>query len=333
MGGIASLTINGTVATLITTMQDNQPTSNAIVMRKARDSSGSPAAVQSGDTIGGLNVRGYGATGYAATGKATFSFRAAENWTDTAQGTDFVLETTAIGGTTRTARMTVQLGLVMAGATGGDKGAGTVNATAVYDDNTLLTCMAMAKEFADEGRVDLTKWDALVPDQIVPEAVIVEPVMWPVLVAERRAVDAMDEQGRLVRRFEVIEREVRVPAVIADPVYDEAGKIIDAIETPLMDEVTIPEQVIVRQHRTARVFQAMLDSGFDPRDPEQYFTKMRTDEALPGMPTQADWEHNGLSIGELHGREWLAMEMLAIVCNVMWGKLKDHEARLTAGGL
>lgn len=72
----------------------------------------------------------------------------------------------------------------------------------------------------------------------------------------------------------------------------------------------------------------MCESGFDPRDPEQYFAKMRADESLPGMPTQADWRHNRLSMGEQFSRKWLAMEMLAIVCNVMWAKLKDHDARL-----
>lgn len=232
-----------------------------------------------------------------------------------------------------TDKMVLQLGLRVGSPTGGDKGTGTINATAVYDDNTLLTCMAMAAEFLEDGRVDLNKWDAMVPDLIIPATVTTEPVLWPVLVVERVAVDEPDDNGRIVRRFEIVEREVQVPAVIADPVYDEEGTIVDGIETLLFDEVIIPEQTIVRQHRTARVFQAMLDSGFDPRDPEQYFAKMRADEALPGMPTQADWRHNDLSIGELHGREWLAMEMLAIVCNVMWAKLKDHEARLTAGGL
>ena len=71
----------------------------------------------------------------------------------------------------------------------------------------------------------------------------------------------------------------------------------------------------------------------DPRDPEQYFAKMQADEALPGMPTQADWQHNALGMGDIITRKWLAMEMLAIVCSAMWVKLQDHETRLTAAGL
>lgn len=45
---------------------------------------------------------------------------------------------TAIAGA-YAARMTILNGVVMPGATGGDKGLGTINAKAVYDDNVLLT--------------------------------------------------------------------------------------------------------------------------------------------------------------------------------------------------
>ena len=49
-----------------------------------------------------------------------------------------------------------------------------------------------------------------------------------------------------------------------------------------------------------------------------------------GAPTQAEWKHNELSIGEQFWRKWLAMEMLAIICRFMWLKIKEHEERLTA---
>lgn len=58
---------------------------------------------------------------------------------------------------------TLGAGFYAAGATGGDKGAGTLNAKAVYDDNTLLTCGPI--EFMRDGVVDLEKWDALEPKQ------------------------------------------------------------------------------------------------------------------------------------------------------------------------
>lgn len=62
-----------------------------------------------------------------------------------------------------TIAMTVGPGIQAGAPTGGDKGVGTVNATAVYDDNVLLTCPALQPEFLNDGRVDLEKWDHLSP--------------------------------------------------------------------------------------------------------------------------------------------------------------------------
>jgi dihydrofolate reductase len=118
-------------------------------------------------------------------------------------------------------------GVVSGAPTGGNKGAGTVNGTAVYDDNVLLTCIGV--EYFRDGKVSLTQWDALAPN------------------------------GR---------------------------------------------------HEVAHKFAEMLKT-FDPRDPEQYISKMVLDGALPGMPSVADWQHNALSVGEMYNRLWLAVELLA----------------------
>ena len=56
--------------------------------------------------------------------------------------------------------------------TGGFKGLGTINATAVYDDNTLLTCYIV--EAWKHGQIDLAKWDALAPNREHPA--VYEPV-------------------------------------------------------------------------------------------------------------------------------------------------------------
>lgn len=53
-------------------------------------------------------------------------------------------------------------GVVVGSPTGGNKGAGTINATAVYDDGTLLTCFAV--EYLKHGRIDLARWDAVAPN-------------------------------------------------------------------------------------------------------------------------------------------------------------------------
>jgi hypothetical protein len=58
-------------------------------------------------------------------------------------------------------RMSVSQGIQVGVPTGGDKGQGTVNAKAIYDDNTLLTCFVI--EYARTGTIDLAFWDSLSP--------------------------------------------------------------------------------------------------------------------------------------------------------------------------
>lgn len=247
--------------------------------------------------------------------------------TDTSEDGQYRFATVVAG--TLDNRMYIGAGVFHPSATGGDKGNNTINFGAVYDDNTLLTCMGLQKEFRERGKIDLAKWDALTPDLVIPESREAVAITFKALRRERRA-SIEDQGGRLVRRVTETEVEYEQQFVWADPVYDEDGNLVDTVETPLFDEVVTPEQIIPRVHGTARVFKAMVESGFDPRDPEQYFAKMQADEALPGMPTKTDWKHNDLCTGDMLGRLWLAAEMQAIVANVMWLKLKDHEARLAA---
>lgn len=54
--------------------------------------------------------------------------------------------------------LNINEGVVVGSPTGGDKGTGTINAQAVYDDNTLLTCYVF-DQFVD-GHIDEAKWDA-----------------------------------------------------------------------------------------------------------------------------------------------------------------------------
>lgn len=55
-------------------------------------------------------------------------------------------------------------GVVVGSPTGGGKGAGTLNASGLYDDNTLLTCYVFDQ--ALDGAVDAAKWDGKVPDTV-----------------------------------------------------------------------------------------------------------------------------------------------------------------------
>lgn len=56
-------------------------------------------------------------------------------------------------------------GFVWGAPAGGDRGAGTINAQAVYDDQALLSCYVF-DQFLD-GAIDERKWDAKVPDEKV----------------------------------------------------------------------------------------------------------------------------------------------------------------------
>jgi hypothetical protein len=132
--------------------------------------------------------------------------------------------------TNSTSRMVIGAsgGLTIGSPTGGNKGDGTLNATAVYDDDVLLTCFGV--EYLINGGVDIDKWDSYSPTG----------------------------RNALVHRF------------------------VD-----------------------------MIGTGFDPRSPDSYISKMYADRALPGMPTETEWRHNTLSLGDMHNHMWLATELVA----------------------
>lgn len=75
--------------------------------RRADGTEASPSAVQSGENLGGFNWFGYGATGYSTGSRAVIAGYAAQNWTDTAQGTYIAFSTTANGTATATESMRV----------------------------------------------------------------------------------------------------------------------------------------------------------------------------------------------------------------------------------
>lgn len=58
---------------------------------------GSPTASQSTDPLFVVGAHGYGATGFSAGSRGSLNFLATQNWTDTAQGTQFTLKTTPNG--------------------------------------------------------------------------------------------------------------------------------------------------------------------------------------------------------------------------------------------
>jgi hypothetical protein len=65
--------------------------------RRANGTAAAPTAVKAGDGLAVFSGRGYGATGWSASNRAVVSMLAAENWTDTAQGSEIQFQTTPLG--------------------------------------------------------------------------------------------------------------------------------------------------------------------------------------------------------------------------------------------
>lgn len=108
----------------------NAPT-NGITFRTARDTvanvGASGAAVQSGDQLMFVSVRGNGGAGYVSGSRGAISINAAQTWTSTANGTKILFNTVANGTTTSTTNMTLgQDGsLTVVGAIAGSNLSGT----------------------------------------------------------------------------------------------------------------------------------------------------------------------------------------------------------------
>lgn len=92
----------GAAATASRLLFDTFAGSGNFSFRRADGTITSPSAVQIGDTIALITGFGYGTTGYSSSNRVSITFVAAENWTDTAQGTFIPFSTTASGGTSTT---------------------------------------------------------------------------------------------------------------------------------------------------------------------------------------------------------------------------------------
>lgn len=79
----------------------------SFIHRRANGTPSSPSALLANNFIGSTAAFGYGATGYTATGRAQFLYSAAENWTDTAQGTFISFYTTPNGTTAQAERLRI----------------------------------------------------------------------------------------------------------------------------------------------------------------------------------------------------------------------------------
>lgn len=172
-----------------------------ITFRKGRVG---PTAVDASDQLFSLNGQGYDGTSYNSTATGYIRMFATEDYTTSARGSRLTIATTTTGTVTRVDRLSIGPGVQVGAPTGGDKGAGTLNANAVYDDNTLLTCYPFDAYL--DGRIDDAKWDALVPDRTIPAVVDDDgKVLEPARIERRTHEDMRKFRSRLGTEFDPLD--------------------------------------------------------------------------------------------------------------------------------
>ncbi len=122
------------------------PAASLFVGRTARGTSAAPAAAQAGDNLAAFLGRGFGTTAFSGTRGGMF-VQAAENWTDTAQGTRLNFNTTAIGTTSPGTKMTID--------PAGNVGIGTFNPEAALEiSRTGTDSFALTTVYANGSSVN-----------------------------------------------------------------------------------------------------------------------------------------------------------------------------------
>ena len=105
---------NGTSSRI---QQDSYGSNPFSGQRQAEGTAASPTATINFRAIGLWGAAGYGATGFGSASTGTMAFNATENFTDSAQGTNFVVQVTPNGSTTRATVFTASsTGLAVTGA-------------------------------------------------------------------------------------------------------------------------------------------------------------------------------------------------------------------------
>jgi hypothetical protein len=115
---------------------DSFAVQNVITARRANTTNASKSGLVNADVILSIAGRGYGATGYGNP-RASVNFQATETWSDSAQGALVIISGTPNGGTATAGVMVLQNGVYIGAATGGDKGAGTLNLASTYYANNV----------------------------------------------------------------------------------------------------------------------------------------------------------------------------------------------------
>ena len=136
-----------------------------VSFRRANNTNTSKTALANTDFIGAVAGLGYGATGYSAGARAQISFRAAEAWTDAAQGTRIQFLTTPNLSIVGTNRWAIENDGSFVYEGGSLTGVNTINAVDYFDNgvniNTIYASLAATNTFT--GNVIVNKSGVAVP--------------------------------------------------------------------------------------------------------------------------------------------------------------------------
>lgn len=250
--------------------------------------SASPAA---GDECGGMSF--YGRDSANNTTRFALITVQSNVVTDASEAGEYIFYTQYAG--SENIRLRIKGGLYHGNATGGDKGDGTINFTALYDDNTLLTCYVRDVIPGQElPKADIiTKWDAMVPNLDVP-AVIEKQVVYETTPDGETVVDPETQQP-VVARVDMVEIE--------------------------------PAREEERTHIPLRKFLEKIGTEYDPRFLESYHKHFMDKKHLTSMPNPAKYDiKQGISTGMLIQRLVETVELQHLHAMELLERIKALEA-------
>lgn len=134
---------------------------SAMIGRRARGSFALPSAVLSGDALFAITARGYGTSSFSSTSGVRIMAEAAENFSNTANGTRWAFQTTPNGGTAIVTRLTLDEdgALNFHGNTSGILGI-KPHATTTTHDYVLPQTQGAASTFLKNDGSGNLSWDA-----------------------------------------------------------------------------------------------------------------------------------------------------------------------------
>jgi hypothetical protein len=233
-------------------VMDSQGGSAVFTGRRANGTLASPTALLNNDVIAVVQGFGYGSTAYSAAARAFFRYRAAENWSDTAQGTYFELLLTPTTTAAATVRLAVQAnGDTTPGADNAQKlgaaslrwsevfaGTGTINTSDAREKRWLggLADAEMRVARRLSGLIGIYQWNDAVERK--GDAARRHVGVTAQAVAAAFVAEGLDPAAYAIWcEDEVVHRVTKTRRVMVAVVDEDGAQLFDELGNPLMHEV------------------------------------------------------------------------------------------------